>query len=168
MNRKFKTTAFIWNISLCNIINAFIVTFNQFNVSLVNKNKTLTNAKPLNDSVCQNSETCINFNDECSQYWQDCWGGAVQNYNFKNNLMYLKPITFHAVLILNISNSSFILMVLNRSRDNNFRNCSIWRQLNTECKMPATEQRLTGNPGGPGGPNGPEAPLIPYSLKSRR
>ncbi len=25
---------------------------------------------------------------------------AVQNYNFKNNLMYLKPITFHAVLIL--------------------------------------------------------------------
>ncbi len=37
MNRKFKRTAFIWNRNLCNIINVFTVTFDQFNASLMNK-----------------------------------------------------------------------------------------------------------------------------------
>ncbi len=36
MNRKFRRTAFIWNIHFCNIINVFIITF-KFNASLLNK-----------------------------------------------------------------------------------------------------------------------------------
>lgn len=35
-NRKFKRTALIWNKN-CNIINDFTVTFDKFNVSLLNK-----------------------------------------------------------------------------------------------------------------------------------
>jgi len=37
MNRKFKRSAFIWNIIFCNIINVFIVSFDWFNASFVNK-----------------------------------------------------------------------------------------------------------------------------------
>ncbi len=35
--KKFKRKAFIWIRHLCNIISAFIVIFNQYNVSLLNK-----------------------------------------------------------------------------------------------------------------------------------
>ncbi len=35
MNKKFKRTAFIF----CNIINVFTITFETFNVSLLNKSK---------------------------------------------------------------------------------------------------------------------------------
>ncbi len=34
---KFKRTVFIWNINICDIINGFSVTFDQFNASLLNK-----------------------------------------------------------------------------------------------------------------------------------
>ncbi len=38
MNRKFNRIAFFFKIEMyCNIINVFIVTFDQFNVSLLNK-----------------------------------------------------------------------------------------------------------------------------------
>ncbi len=37
MNRKFKGTAFVWNIYIFNIINVFAVNFDQFNVLLLNK-----------------------------------------------------------------------------------------------------------------------------------
>jgi len=37
MNRMFKRTAFIKNRVICNIINVFTVTFDQFNMSLMDK-----------------------------------------------------------------------------------------------------------------------------------
>ncbi len=37
MNRKFRRTAFIWNRNLCNIRNVYIITFDQFKASLLNK-----------------------------------------------------------------------------------------------------------------------------------
>ncbi len=37
MNIKFKRTDFIWNIIIFYSINVFTVTFDQFNVSLLNK-----------------------------------------------------------------------------------------------------------------------------------
>ncbi len=37
MNRKFRRTAFIWNKNFSDIINVFIITFDQFKASLLNK-----------------------------------------------------------------------------------------------------------------------------------
>ncbi len=49
MNRKFRTTASIWNINIinfCNIINVFIITFDQFKASLLNKSINFYNPPP--------------------------------------------------------------------------------------------------------------------------
>ncbi len=37
MNRKFRRTEFIWNTYFSNIINVFIITFDQFKASLLKK-----------------------------------------------------------------------------------------------------------------------------------
>ncbi len=43
MNRKFRRTAFIWNRNLCNIV--FIITFDQFKASLLNKSINFYNPR---------------------------------------------------------------------------------------------------------------------------
>ncbi len=70
-NRKFKRTELIWNIYFCNIINVFIITFDQFKASLLNQIIHLYNPPPPKKK--KNSMLISVYDVTKAFIWDKCW-----------------------------------------------------------------------------------------------
>ncbi len=76
MNRKFKRTAFIWNVTICNIINVFTLTFDA---SLLNKSIYF---KSINTDIITSEESREEHNTPLRS---DHWFVPQQHYPWPHN-----------------------------------------------------------------------------------
>ncbi len=73
MNIKFKRTAFIWNKILCNIINVFTDTFDQFYVCSLNKSFDFVQMRVISGPSCLLFDFCRCVQTHKSQYRMRLW-----------------------------------------------------------------------------------------------